>query len=178
MTQLTSRLSSRLLESMNSVLLLTSSLNPEQFFQPERDGRWSAAEVIGHLTMVDQRVGDLLIKNSQKESFKALAIYKRFLPLWFFAGTRIFKRVAPEMVSPAGIGDSKEDILNLYRESRSAFMTFCDDIGSPKLKEMTLNHPVFGLITGHQFASFVFYHERRHKKQLQDIVKAVVESGK
>lgn len=141
----------------------------------ERPGpdRWSAAEVLGHLAIIERRIvkmvaariaaaradglGPELDTSSVLDSINRVRIIDRR------------KRVtAPEMVQPQATGDATSAWAAL-QQSRAGLREAVLAADGLALSEITQEHPVLGLINLYQWLIFVGSHEARHTAQIREI---------
>ena len=67
----------------------------------------------------------------------------------------------------------KEDAIDNYRRTRATLREFGITHGRPRLQQLTMKHPFLGNLDGVGAVSFVGYHERRHYKQILEIIKKI-----
>jgi hypothetical protein len=140
----------------------------------ERPGpdRWSVAEVIEHLVMVERAV----MKACSKQ---VAAARERGLPaetettsiLHLLPPARVANRerqlIAPEMLRPKG-GDAVTAWadLELTRQAFREFVTTCDGLA---LGEVSFAHPSLGTLNLYQWLFFAAGHHARHAAQIREI---------
>jgi hypothetical protein len=140
--------------------------------QPSPD-RWSVAQVLDHLTLIDRRVGlgvkkwiaDARLGGLGEETETASVLST--LPVSLIAD-RSSRRNAPDEVRPQTGIDARTAwvALEQAREKlRSAFLTG-DGLA---LAEVIQIHPVLGPINIYQWMLFVGGHEARHTAQVREI---------
>ena len=140
--------------------------------QPGPD-RWSVAQVLQHLNLIDKRVGLGMTKWVTEAREAGLgpetdsSSVMNSLPTQLIAD-RSQRRNAPEEVRPPGDIDAKAawEALQTARETlRSAFLRG-DGLA---LSEIVQPHPVLGPINLYQWMLFVASHEDRHTAQIIEI---------
>lgn len=140
--------------------------------QPGPD-RWSIAQVLQHLGIIENRIGLGMTKwvgdarNASVGPETETSSVMRSLPLELIAD-RTNKRNAPDEVRPTGDIDAKSAwaTLESARETlRSAFHAG-DGLA---LSTVVQPHPVFGPINLYQWMLFVGSHEERHTAQIIEI---------
>ncbi|HKP35353.1 MAG TPA: DinB family protein [Pyrinomonadaceae bacterium] len=139
--------------------------------QPGSD-RWSVAQVLEHLGIIEKRVGLGLTKwvseardtlGPEADTSSVMNSLPRQLII-----DRSQRRNAPEEVRPPGEIDAKRawEVLEGTRETlRSAFLSG-DGLA---LSEVVQPHPILGPINIYQWLLFVGSHEERHTAQILEI---------
>jgi uncharacterized damage-inducible protein DinB len=140
--------------------------------QPGAD-RWSVAQVLEHLGLIEKRVGLSMTKwvgeardgslGPETETSSVMNSLPRQLII-----DRSKPRNAPEEVRPPGDIDAKAawEVLEKAREElRSAFLSG-DGLAFSKVVQP---HPVLGPINLYQWMLFVGSHEERHTAQIKEI---------
>jgi DinB superfamily len=153
-----------------SLLQSVEGLSDEQqTFRPAPE-RWSVAEIVEHLSMVEggvvRVVGSLLKKGEAGGHPRGDAA--PFAPVSIADAveqTRDVKLEAPETARPAGAPFS--DSLDRLRDSRAALLSF-----RPRVKRLDgtllrFPHPIWGPINLYQWLLFVGAHEQRHLAQIE-----------
>jgi hypothetical protein len=140
--------------------------------QPASD-RWSVAQVLEHLGIIEKRVGLSMTKwveearNSSLEPEADTSSVMNSLPRQLIID-RSKPRTAPEEVRPPGDIDAATawDVLENARETlRSAFLSG-DGLA---LSKVVQPHIVLGPINLYQWMLFVGSHEERHTAQIKEI---------
>jgi hypothetical protein len=85
-------------------------------------------------------------------------------------GIRSFKVKAPKLVEPLNPPD-KDTALSEFEENRSELKQFALATGASGLRHTSLKHPFLGIIDGIGALSFLHHHERRHLKQIEEILR-------
>jgi uncharacterized damage-inducible protein DinB len=140
--------------------------------QPGPD-RWSVAQVLQHLGLIEKRVGLGMRKwvtdagNTAVGPEKETSSVMNSLPLQLIAD-RSLRRNAPEEVRPPGDIDAKTAWAELESARETLRSAFLDGDGLA-LSEVVQPHPVFGPINLYQWMLFVGSHEERHTAQIIEI---------
>lgn len=144
---------------------------PLQRTRPARD-RWSAAEVLEHLTLVERIFGGRIVKalDDAKSGLAVEAQARTPLPdaVEQRMKDRVNKRQAPETAQPTGTVDVAAGWAALegnHATLRSA-LTGCDGLA---LSQVALDHPFFGTMTVYQWVELMAAHEGRHTEQIREI---------
>ena len=85
-------------------------------------------------------------------------------------GTRTARIKAPKFVEPVN-PPPKETVIAEYERVRHDLKEFAHQMGRHGLLKLTVKHPVFKKLDGVRAISFIANHERRHFKQIQEIIR-------
>lgn len=149
--------------------------SPLQRQRPGPD-RWSAAEVLEHLTLVEHVFSGRIVKaiDAARSSGLATEAHPRAaLPdsVAQRMSDRLNKRQAPEPAQPTGTIDVATGwaaLENGHATLRAA-LAGCDGLA---LSQVTLDHPFFGAMTVYQWVELMAAHEARHTEQIKEIAAA------
>jgi DinB family protein len=162
----------RSLKRLNSVhqkLIDTiSPLEPKIFSQPPAAGKWSIAEIVHHLCLVEE----LVIKSLEgaiARPPRQVAFFRRFIPI-SIVSLRLLRVKAPKAANPLSPPEKDVAIENLNRV-RSTLKELCATHGEDRLRHLIFKHPFLGDMDGVATVSFVGYHERRHYKQIREVLR-------
>ncbi len=145
-----------------------SSLEDEIFTRSPGDSAWSVAEIVYHLSLVEERVIKDLEKALQQEP-RQLGFLRRLVPTRIVA-LRLFRVKAPKAVVPSNAAGKRETVKAL-NDARSKLKSLYEKHGEGRLAQTVFKHPFLGEITGVSTISFVAYHEQRHYKQICEVIK-------
>ena len=139
--------------------------------------RWSVADLLEHLTLVEGGVARLLAKRVAEAPASGLGAETSTTPLldtMDLARTldRGRRLVAPGPVQPrAGLdADAALDALERTRVALREAVLAADGLA---LGGQTATHPVLGPITLYEWIAFVGTHEERHTAQVDEIADAL-----
>ncbi len=142
------------------------------------EDRWSVAEVIEHLAIIEKRVALLLTKRvagaresgvgSDTETSSVVATFAN--PSGVV--DRNTKIVAPELVRPTGLLDT-ESASKALEESRAAVVTALHDANGVSLENLVQTHAVFGPLNMYHWIVAMALHEDRHAAQIREIGKSL-----
>ena len=157
------------LDSTHEKLIATVEPLPSQLFsQRPSETEWSVSEILHHLRLVEDRV----IKELEKElagSPHRVGLLRRLVPT-SIVGSRLIKVKAPRSVTPTEAPE-KEKSLAEYNQTRSQLKSLCVTYGRERLQETVFKHPFLGPISGFAAVSFLGYHEQRHLKQINEVLR-------
>ena len=145
-----------------------SLTDEEQGFRPSPE-RWTAAEIIEHLSIVERRVARVLgVMLSKLEPEAARAEGSKFEPVTlaeFVERSRTEKYQAPDEIRPKGA--PLRDSLAHLRDSRDSLRSLRERVERVDGTRARFPHPVWGPLDLYQWLAFVGAHEQRHLSQLE-----------
>jgi DinB superfamily len=133
------------------------------------EGRWSAAELVAHLMMVERAVIEKADKVSQKSPKQISLLKKIHLPMALVA-SRVIRRKAPVPVDPQMLRE-KEIMLAEMRTVRERSLAFLEETRGRDLGQYCWAHPALGTLSIYGWLKFIAAHEVRHTKQMREIAK-------
>jgi hypothetical protein len=164
----------------------------QQTFRPA-EGAWSIAEIIDHLSITEQNMVQLismLLKKSQGTATAAAATpggdgghgveaqtaagapsFQPFSLDDFIAQVEDVKLTAPERVRPGGNVTLADALAKLAR-TRADIEAMRPRLESADLGAATYPHPAFGEFNSAQWLAFIGLHERRHLRQIENLMAA------
>jgi hypothetical protein len=137
------------------------------FSQSPALGQWSVAEIVHHLCLVEE----LVIKSldgALAQPPQRVGFFRRFIPTSIVA-VRLLRVKAPRAANPLSPPE-KEAAIEHFSRARSRLKELCATHGENRLRNLIFKHPVLGDIDGVAAVSFVGYHERRHFKQICEVL--------
>ena len=148
---------------------------PARATKPAPD-RWSVAEVIEHLSIVERLFGDRIVNaiDSRAAALDVETVEATGLPdqIETRMADRVNKRNAPEVAHPKGAlacDDGWAIVAGGHERLRSALAT----ADGKALSQITLDHPFFGSLTIYQWIELIAAHEARHTEQIKEIAVAL-----
>lgn len=132
-----------------------------------REGRWSAAELVAHLMMIERAVIGKADRVAQK-SPKRIPLLKRIHLPMALVESRWIRRKTPVAVEPEMLRD-KEVMLAELRTVRERSLAFLEETRSRNLAEYGWAHPALGTLNMYEWMRFLAAHEIRHTKQMREI---------
>ena len=144
-------------------------------FRPSPD-KWSVAETVEHLSIVEGQVARLFEKLLMKAEAggHARAEGSAFAPVSIaeqFEQVRDKKLNAPEATRPAGL--PLADAIEHLRASRDALRSMRPRLERLDGTSVTFPHPAFGPINIYQWLAFIGAHEQRHLAQIEALKDAM-----
>ena len=164
----------------------------QQTFRPA-EGAWSIAEIVDHLSKIEQQMVQLiamLLKKSEgargtavttetardgdaapEAATQSAPVFRPFSLDAFVEQVRDEKMTAPELVRPSGNVPLAEALANL-RRTRAAIEDLRPRLESADLGAATYPHPFFGNFNSAQWLAFIGLHEGRHLRQIENLMAA------
>jgi hypothetical protein len=150
-----------------------ASVPPERRDVKPSPQRWSVAEIIEHLSIVERAIGRLLTTKLAEAKAKGLGLEADQSPI---VGTldmarvldRTRKLTASEISLPSGKLDSEASWAAL-EEAHAALCATVRASDGLALGEVVFPHPFLGPINLYQWIAFVGGHEARHAAQVLEL---------
>ena len=159
----------RLGVSQEAFLRAADGVSTAQWQQAPPAGGWSAAELTGHLCLVERGV----LSNADRVICKAPPPASFFaqwhLPIGLVE-SRIVKRQSPNSVQPAGVA-GKEVMIAELRGVRERTLAFLEETHQRDLAGYFWRHPFLGNLNFYGWFTFLAAHQVRHTKQMLEIAK-------
>jgi len=138
--------------------------------------RWSAAEVVEHLSRVEAIFGGRIEQAIQaragalaRETAERVALPESIEARMV---DRVNKRTAPEPAHPTGTL-SCEAAWKAFENGHARFRAIVGAADGLALSEVTADHPFFGTLTIYQWIELMAAHEGRHTEQVREIASAL-----
>ena len=130
---------------------------------------WSAAELVGHLVVVERGIIGRANSIAQKTPLPVPFRKRLHLPLWLVAA-RVVRRKSPVPQDPNLMGP-KQAMLGALRDVRERTLVFLTDTEQRNLKVYCWRHPFLGMLDCYEWMEMIAAHEIRHTKQILAIGK-------
>jgi len=157
------------LDSVHQQLLsVIAPLEPELYSQRPAPGEWSVAENIHHLCLVEARV----IKELERAIAappQQVGFLRRLMPT-AIVSLRVVRVKAPKAMDPLD-APARDVALESFDLARNNLKMLCATHGTERFRNLVFKHPFLGEIDGVATVSFVGYHEKRHYKQIREVLK-------
>ncbi len=144
---------------------------PEEHWRtPPREGGWSAAEVVAHVTMVETLMTGAAAKITRKPPV-TVPLSKRFhIPVALVAW-RVVRVETPVPIDTLLL-DDREMMLGRLTEQRERTLSVLEAGRQRNLRKYRVQHPLLGSLHYCDWFRTLAAHDARHTKQLRDVVKA------
>src|ERR1700682_369406 len=137
---------------------------------PPREGAWSAAEVVAHVTMVETLMTGAAAKITRKPHL-AVPLWKRIhIPVALVAwrGMRVESPIPLDTL----LLDDREVMLSRLVEQRLRTVSFLQSGVDNNLRKYRVQHPFLGSLHYYDWFRTLAEHDARHTKQLREIIRA------
>jgi uncharacterized damage-inducible protein DinB len=153
--------------AQSELLRAADAVPAEQWKTRPAEGRWSAGEVICHLSAVERAVLGRADKLLQEPPNPA-PFYKRFHVPMMFVEARVIRRKAPTPLEPRAVRE-KEEMLAELRHVRERTLAFIEETMEHDLSKYCMAHAFLGTLNAYEWLQFIASHEVRHTKQMREI---------
>lgn len=155
-------------ESRNGVVDAVKGLSEAQWkFKPAAD-RWSVAEVVEHLALIEDMVSQNILGSIEKAPAPSADRDPKQVDVMLLAKIpdRSTKFQAPPSAVPTGRWTPAETLEHFLagRAQTAALLK-----STPDLRQHVINHPVFGPLDGYEWVLAVAAHSARHTKQILEV---------
>jgi uncharacterized damage-inducible protein DinB len=131
------------------------------------EGRWSAGELIGHLSAVERVILSRADKLLQKPA-KSLPFFKRLHVPMMLVESRLTRQKSPIPIDARMVRE-KEEMLAELRGVRERTLAFIEETRGRDLSQYSMPHPFVGNLNTYEWLQFIASHEIRHTKQMREI---------
>ncbi|QBK24689.1 DinB family protein [Ureibacillus thermophilus] len=150
------------------VLKSVRSLSDEQLNEIPEEGKWSVAQVLEHLYLMEMNTVDGILETLSKDGYNPTEEKPIHQML-----DRTVKRVAPDDLTPSGKFQTLEELERKLNRSREALLQSIEGVSEEDLENKSFIHRRYGLLSIRQWVLLVGYHEERHLKQIGEIKEAI-----
>jgi hypothetical protein len=162
----------KLADAQSAFLRAADSIPAEQWNEKPTANKWSAAETVAHLIMVERSIVSSSDRMVQKAP-RPVPFWKRaHLPLWF-AEVRLIRLKSPIAVDPALV-TKKEEMLAELRRARERTLAFITETQNRDLSGYGWSHVFLGRLNMYEWFGLIAAHQLRHTKQIHEIAKRLL----
>jgi hypothetical protein len=164
------------------------NLSPAQQTFRSAEGEWSIAEIVDHLSILEQSMVQLIGMLLKKSEGATAAVnagdsggdaqagagappFRPFSLDDFIEQVKEVKLTAPERMRPGG-NVALADALASLRRTRAEIEAMRPRLEAANLNAATYPHPAFGELDIAQWLAFIGLHERRHLRQIKNLMAA------
>ena len=157
----------KLSESQTGFLRAADAIPSEQWTIKPGAEKWSAAEIVAHLVMVERSILGSADRILQKPPQPLRPWLRLHLPMWLVEA-RIVRRKSPLPLDPSLIAD-KEEMLGELRAARERALSFLEETRNHDLSPYWWRHPFLGKLNVYEWFEMIAAHQIRHTKQMKEI---------
>jgi uncharacterized damage-inducible protein DinB len=154
----------------------TSGIPAERRVQSPGPGRWTVAEIVSHLAMVEARVGRMLGGHVEAARARGLGPERETEPVAArFDTTRILdrtRRIESGEASQPVNGITAEAAWTAFAEAHAALLATITAADGLALGEIVAANPVLGPLNVYEWVLFLAGHEARHTAQILETAAA------
>jgi uncharacterized damage-inducible protein DinB len=154
-------------KAQTALLSVADAVPADEWKTKPSDGKWSAAELVAHLMMVERGVIGKADRVAQHPP-KRVSLLKRIHIPMTLVESRWIRRKSPVPIEPEMLRD-KEIMLAQLRRVRERSLAFLEETRSRDLREYCWKHPALGTLNMYEWMQFIASHQVRHTKQMREI---------
>lgn len=139
-----------------------------QWLEQAKAGRWSAGELVAHLSDVERGVRGFADRLIRKNPLPVPFFKRLHFPL-ALVESRVIKRKVPAIVTPSTELCEKETMLARFGGVRKRTLTFLQETQHRDLSGYYWKHPFLGRLNFYAWFEFIAAHQIRHSKQMWEI---------
>jgi uncharacterized damage-inducible protein DinB len=158
----------RLGKARSALFAAADQVSTSRWRQRPGATRWSAAEVIAHLTQVEDAITSNSVKLVEREP-RRFPVWRRWRAPFWVIEYRLARRESPLPLDPSILA-GKEEMLAALRESRRRTLAFLEETSARDLSAYAWPHPFLGTFGFYEWFRLIAHHEIRHTKQIREIV--------
>jgi uncharacterized damage-inducible protein DinB len=154
-------------ETRDHLLRAAKNLSPTQLQYKPAPDRWSVAECLEHITLVET----LVLGNINNALQQAAGSPKPDMgddALLHTVADRTFRATAPERIVPTG-RTPHDQLLAEFEGARKRTSEFLASTNVP-LRQFAFPHPRFGQVDCYQWVLLVAGHSDRHRQQVEEVM--------
>ncbi|SDI42678.1 DinB family protein [Natribacillus halophilus] len=154
-------------DARKEVLAGVEDLTDEQLNREVEEGRWTIAQVLEHLFLIEKEMTRTIEKELAKEDNEPARKKK---PIELTLERSGAEREAPEPFQPTSEFMTLAEIKERLDHSRATLMKALHVVEDDAiLSQKSAKHPAFGTMDLEQWIEFIGLHERRHLKQIEEL---------
>jgi|SRR6267143_5174542 len=150
-----------LARAQSELLRAAEGVPENQWKTRPAEGRWSAGEMIGHLSAVERTI-------LSRKPPKSPPFLKRFHVPMMMVEARVIRLKTPKSLDVQTIREKKEMLAEL-RGVRERTLAFIEETRGRDLSKYSMAHPFLGTLNAYESLQFIASHEIRHTKQMREI---------
>lgn len=155
-------------ESRSGVVDAVKGLSEAQWKFKPAPGRWSVAEVVEHLALIEDILTQSILGNIERAPAPSTDRDPKQVDATVLAKVldRTTKFQAPPAATPTGRW-APADALQHFLDGRMRTVALLQS--TPDLRQHAIDHPVFGPLDGYEWVLAVAAHSARHTKQILEV---------
>lgn len=154
-----------LADTQKALLKTIELANETEFITRPAENKWSMAELVEHIILVDNSISKGIKKVGATPSKEAIVSSLLMDNIVNKVTNRSRKIEAPKYFIPKGIFANKTAAIDGFIEDRGTIEAFLNTTELP-LKFIGFPHPIFGMLNGLDWFVFMAGHCERHRLQM------------
>lgn len=146
-----------------------SGLTDDQLNRVVEEGKWTLAQVLEHLYLIEKLAVKGLEKALANDEVNPVKLRRIHLVV-----DRSHKVQAPENLIPTTEFQTLEQLKEKLDGSRNSLLICIDGVSDEILEEKSMPQPAYGALSLRQWIEFIGYHEQRHLGQIEEIKSLLV----
>ena len=146
---------------------MADAIPGELWAQQPGPEQWSAAQVVGHLVVVERAIIGKADSVAQRTPLRIPRLKRMHLPLWLVQA-RVIRRKSPLPLDDGLIAE-KETMLGELRGARERTFAFLSETQGRNLDTYYWRHPFLGMLNTYEWMEMIAAHQLRHAKQVREI---------
>jgi hypothetical protein len=159
----------KLSDAQSEFFRAADTIPSEQWTAKPSNEKWSAAEVVAHLVMVELAIVGGADRISQKKAKPIPFLERAHLPIWMVK-IRLLRRKSPLPLDASLVRD-KEEMLGELRAARERSLAFLEETRKRDLSPYCWRHAFLGMLNVYEWFEMIAAHQIRHAKQIKEIAK-------
>lgn len=161
-------------QSFGAVVYSINELNEEQFFEPRAEGKWSPADILGHLILSTKPVTKamstpkLMLKaafgKSNREEKTLTQLYDKYIEALSKG-----QKAPPNFTYNGAKEKGREKLLGDFTDQLDKLLLQIDKWEEKDLSSYILPHPAIGKITIREMLYFTHFHTEHHHEQVLEV---------
>lgn len=151
-------------KAREKVLNSVRHLSDEQLNEKPGKGKWSIAQVLEHLYLMEMNTVDGIMETLSKNEYNPTEEKPIYQML-----DRTIKRVAPDDLTPSDKFQTLDELERKLNNSREALIKSIEGVSEEDLENKSFIHRRYGLLSIRQWVLLIGYHEERHLQQIEEI---------
>ena len=165
---------SNLRKSFSSVIYAINLLSDEDYYQPRDIGKWSPADILGHLVLTTKSIikgmtlpKEFLMKKFGISSRNEQSIEQ--LRQQYFSSLNSGIKATPQVIFNGVEDKTKDEMIGLFNRELERLIDQVDLWTEKELSRYFLPHPAFGLLTIREMLFFIELHNDHHLQQIKEV---------
>lgn len=163
-------------KSFGSMVYAINRIEEKELFDPRAEGKWSPAEILGHLILSTKplnkalSVPKFLLRSQFGKNNREEGSFERVLEK-YHRGLESGVEAPPNFVFKGAKERGKDGMLDMFTKELNKLLEHIDKWSEKDLSTYILPHPAIGKLTIREMLFFTVFHTDHHLKQLEGLYK-------